>query len=132
MSITIDIKKSKGNLNLLYPKFIVSPALLFVQVFCFAMLYAIWMLPGTIGLRNICLGIGALLSLYPIYQSRHLFLQKKATPIWLIAALFGWVTFHLLFLSQDPVAQMAEFTSIWKRSAVGVIFALGMGISIAQ
>ena len=110
----------------------VPPALLFVQVFCFAILYAIWMLPGTIVLRHTCLGIGALLSLYPIYQSRHLFLQKRAIPIWLIAALFGWVTFHLLFLAQDPIAQLAEYTSIWKRSAAGVIFAVGMGISIAQ
>ena len=110
----------------------VFPELLFVQVFCFAILHAIWMLPGTIGLRNTCLGIGALLSLYPLYQSRHLFLQKRAIPIWLIATLFGWVTIHLLFLAQDPIAQLAEFTSIWKRSAIGVIFALGMGISIAH
>jgi hypothetical protein len=129
---TVHSKNSQGNAGARNTPWRMPPALLFVQVFCFAILYAIWMLPGTIVLRHICLGIGALLSLYPIYQSRHLFLQKKAIPIWVIAALFGWITFHLLFLAQDPIAQLAEFTSIWKRSAVGVIFALGMGISIAQ
>ena len=129
---TVHSKISHDNAGVSNTPWRMPPALLLLQVFCFAILYAIWMLPGTIVLRHICLGIGALLSLYPIYQSRYLFLQKKAIPIWLIAALFGWVTFHLLFLAQDPIAQLAEFTSIWKRSAVGVIFALGMGISIAQ
>ena len=105
---------------------------LLVQTICFSVLYAIWVLPGTIVLRHLCLGLGALLSLYSIYKSRHLFLQKRVIPIWLIATLFGWITFHLLFLAQDPMVQLAEFTSIWKRSALGVIFALGMGISIAQ
>jgi len=129
---TVHSKNSHDNAGVSNTPWRMPPALLFVQVFCFAILYAIWMLPGTIVLRHVCLGLGALLSLYPLYQSRHLFLQKRAIPIWLIATLFGWVTFHLLFLAQDPIAQIAEYTSIWKRSAVGVIFALGMGISIAQ
>lgn len=103
-----------------------------MQLTCFAILYAIWVLPGTIALRNACLGIGALLSLYPIYASRHLFLQKRALPIWLLIALFGWVIFHFFFLSQDPITQLAELNSIWKRAAIGVIFAFGMGLSLSQ
>lgn len=89
-------------------------------------------MPGTIALRNACLGIGALLSIYPIYASRHLFFQKRALPIWLVVMLLGWVTFHLLFLSQDPQSQLGEFYGIWKRVTLGIIFALGMGISIAR
>ncbi|ABP33536.1 hypothetical protein Pnuc_0315 [Polynucleobacter asymbioticus QLW-P1DMWA-1] len=83
-------------------------------------------------MRNTCLGIGALLSIYPICTSRHLFLQKRVLPIWLLIALFGWVIFHFLFLSQDPAAQIAELNSIWKRVAIGVIFAIGMGLSISR
>ena len=109
----------------------VSYPLLFLQIVCFAILYAIWMLSGTIALRNICIGLGAMASIYPIYQARHDFLRKAAIPVWLLIALFAWAIFHLLFLAQDPVLQFEEFTSIWKRSFIGAIFALGFGISLS-
>lgn len=105
---------------------------LVIQVLCFAILYAVWVLPGTIALRNACLGLGAVLSIYPIYASRNLLLQKRAWPIWLIIALFGWVMFHFLLLSQDPITQLAELNSIWKRAAIGGIFAFGMSLSITR
>ena len=123
--------QAKGSDPTGVPAFIEYPLLL-VQLCIFAILYAIWVLPGTIALRNVCLVLGAILSLYPIFRARKLLLQKSAIPIWLIIALFGWVIFHLLFLSQDPVLQYEEFTSIWKRAAIGVIFAFGMGLSIGR
>lgn len=104
--------------------------ILFLQVFSFAILNAIWVLPGTIGLRYACLILGACLSFYPIYQARKLLLQKRALPIWFLVALFGWATFHLFFLSQNKVLQLEEFSSIWKRAAIGLWFAFGMGLSI--
>jgi len=99
--------------------------LVLVQCLCFSVLYAVWVLPGTIALRNICLGLGALLSVYPIYQARHFFFKREAIPIWLLIGLFIWAIFHLLVLSQNPVLQYEEFISIWKRAILSAIFALG-------
>jgi hypothetical protein len=109
----------------------VCTPLIFMQVACFAILYAIWALPSTIALRNICLVLGALASIYPVYQARHYFLQKTAIPVWLLSILFLWAVFHLLFLAQNFVLQYEEFTSIWKRTFIGAIFALGFGINMA-
>jgi hypothetical protein len=91
-------------------------------------LYAIWALPETILIRHICLISGALLSLYVIYQYRWNFFSQRAIPVWLILALFAWITFHLIFLSQNISAQYTEYTSIWKRTAIGAVFGLGFGI----
>jgi hypothetical protein len=104
--------------------------ILWIQGICFSILYAIWVLPETILIRHICLITGALLSLWVIYQYRHCFFQRSAIPVWLIVALFAWATFHLFFLANDFAAQYEEFATIWKRTALGVIFALGFGIAL--
>jgi len=106
--------------------------IVWIQCICFSVLYAIWALPETILVRHVCLITGALLSLWIIYQYRYSFFQRSATPIWLIVALFGWATFHLFFLANDFDAQYAEYTSIWKRTAIGAIFALGFGIALSS
>jgi hypothetical protein len=46
--------------------------------------------------------------------------------------LFAWATFHLFFLSQDYALQLLEFKRIWKYAAIGAIFALGLGLSLAN
>lgn len=104
--------------------------LVWIQCIAFAVLYAVWILPEIVGVRNTALVVGALASLYPIYQYRHAFWQRSALPVWLILGLFAWATFHLLFLAQDPVLQALEFKRIWKYAAIGAIFALGLGISL--
>lgn len=106
--------------------------IVWVQCFCFAVLYTIWALPETILIRHICLIIGALLSLWVLYQYRSTFLEKNAIPAWLIATLFAWATFHLFFLSYDFALQYSEYTTIWKRTAIGAIFALGFGIALVN
>ena len=106
--------------------------IVWVQGICFSILYAIWALPETILIRHVCLIAGALLSLWIIYQYRHDFFQKCAIPAWLIAVLFAWVTFHLFFLANDVAAQYEEYASIWKRTALGAIFALGFGLALAN
>lgn len=103
-----------------------------VQSVCFAILYAVWMLPKTIFLRNTCLGIGAVLSLFVIFRYRKAFLTKVALPIYLLIVLFVWLIFHLLFLSNDYEAQYRELTSVWKNCAIAIIFALGFGISLSS
>jgi hypothetical protein len=103
-----------------------------VQCICFSTLYAIWALPETILIRHLCLIVGALLSLWVLYQYRKSFFQQRAIPAWLIAALFAWASIHLFFLANDVAAQYEEYTSIWKRTAIGAIFALGFGIALSS
>jgi hypothetical protein len=106
--------------------------LLITQATLFAILFAIWALPETIFIRNLCLVLGGLIGIYQIYTHRACLANKKATPIYLIFALFIWATFHLLFLSNNFTLQLAEYGSIWKRSFIGAIFALGFGLGIVN
>jgi hypothetical protein len=115
-----------------YPSRSVPNGIVWAQCVCFSVLYAIWALPETILIRHICLIAGALLSIWVLFQYRRAFLRKNAIPTWLIAALFVWATFHLFFLSGDFALQYAEYTSIWKRTALGAIFALGFGVVLVN
>ena len=106
--------------------------IIFLQCVTFVLLYSVWILPEIAAWRNTALVIGAVLGLYVSYQYRSLLLNKRALPIWLIGILFIWASFHLLFLSQNPVMQLIEFKGIWKRAFLAAIFALGLGLSIAN
>jgi hypothetical protein len=103
-----------------------------IQAVLFAILFAIWALPETILIRNVCLVLGGLIGIYQIYTYRTCLANKKAVPIFLICALFIWATLHLLFLSNNFALQLAEYASIWKRSLIGAIFALGFGLGIVN
>jgi len=104
--------------------------LVYTQCILFAILYGIWVLPETILVRHLCLIAGALLGVFVIFRNRTLVLTKPAIPIGLIITLFVWVIFHLVFLSRNPELQWYEFTTIWKRAAIGAIFAIGFGIAL--
>ena len=111
----------------------VIPAwMIWLQCICFSVLYAIWALHETILVRHVCLIIGALIGLYEIYIFRRLFFQRKAVPIWLLLSLFIWVTFHLFYLSNDFENQLTEYMGIWKRVFLGALFALGLGVALAN
>jgi len=113
-------------------KQIYSPpsSVIYLQCTLFAILFGIWVLPETILIRHLCLFIGAFISFYTIVRNLNLFLSKNALPIWMIGVLFAWVCFHLIFLSSDVDAQWLEFGTIWKRSAIGFIFACGLGLAL--
>ena len=113
-------------------KQIYSPpsSVIYLQCTLFAILFGIWVLPETILVRHLCLFIGAGLGLYVIFRNRSLFLNRAAIAIWILLSLFAWVTLHLIFLSSDFDAQWLEFGTIWKRSFIGFIFALSLGLSI--
>lgn len=98
----------------------------------FAVLWGVWILPNTVFIRHFCLIVGALLSLYIIWPRRALLLTKQATPIWLIIFLLIWVTFHLFFIGHDYVRQLEEYTKIWKKIAISVPFALGLGLALGS
>jgi hypothetical protein len=103
-----------------------------VQLVLFAILYAVWILPETIFIRHVCLIVGAVLGLYEIIHFRALLVKKSALPVWLLLGLFAWAIFHLLFLSSNFELQLHEFKTIWKRTALGAIFALGLGLALAR
>jgi len=107
-------------------------ALVWVQCIAFVVLYGFWILPEIVGFRNTALVVGALAGLYPICQCRAYLIKKTAIPLWLMVGLFFWATFHLLFFSQEYPLQLLEFHRIWKYAALGGIFALGLGISLAN
>ena len=98
----------------------------------FVVLYSVWILPETAAWRNTCLVMGALVGLYVGIKNRHIFRLKESTPIYLIGLLFVWVIFHLIYLSVDAGLQLIELRSIWKRSALAALFALGLGLSLGK
>ncbi len=111
-----------------YPKIPIT--LVWAQCIAFSMLYGVWMIYELLNFRRILLISGAVLALYPIYQYRSYFFQKKALPIWLIVVLFIWSLLHLFFLAHDYPAQLLELRRIWKYAGLGAIFAFGLGLSL--
>lgn len=103
---------------------------LLLQCIAFVVLYATWILPHVVALRNIALLVGAVISTYPIYVNRKFFFNKRAYPIWLMLLLFVWAITHFFLVSKNPALQQLELRRIWKYAAIGSIFALGFGISL--
>ncbi len=100
------------------------------QIFLFFILISVWALPETILIRNTCLILGAIFSLPTLIQYRKYFSFQSVTIS--IFILFIWVTLHLIFFGQDPDLQWREYGSIWKRSVIGFIYAMGMGILLLK
>lgn len=121
------IQVPKTQINIDIPSWIIG-----MQCLAFIVLYAVWGIPETMGFRNTALITGAVFSLYPIYQFRHFFFKKTATPIWLLLILFIWAVLHLFLFAQDSAQQKIEFHRIWRYAAIVVIFAIGLGLSLAN
>lgn len=99
----------------------------------FATLFGVWALPHTVFIRHTSMVLGALLGMYVIgclWKSRFLKFQRNAIPIFLIIALFVWVTFHLLWIGSEPSLQWFEYARIWKKIFICFPFALGLGLGI--
>ena len=103
-----------------------------VLVLCvlFSILYGVWLLPHTVFIRHFCLIIGSLLSLPVIFFNWQVFIQRRAIPTLLILLLLVWVTIHLWFIGVDFAMQYAEYTKIWKKIAISLPFALGLGLGL--
>jgi hypothetical protein len=105
----------------------IAPALTIL----FAILWGTWLLPHTVAVRHTSMVLGAILGLYVCQKSFHLFFRKEAFSIACIFALIIWVTLHLIFIGQDSVVQLDEYSRAWKKVWFCIPFALGMGIAIA-
>jgi hypothetical protein len=106
--------------------------IVWTQCICFAILYSIWNYPLTNFLSDLCMVIGASLSVYVLFLNRSFFRTSKALPFWLLMTLFAWLVFHLLFLSNNFPLQLRELTNIWKRAFIAIIFALGFGMALTK
>ena len=98
----------------------------------FAILFGVWILPHTVFLRLFCFVSGGLLGLWAIYRYRSLLWQKRSLPIALILLLLLWVTIHLFWIGKDFNAQSLEYAKIWKKIALSLPFAIGLGLAIAS
>ncbi|QWD07777.1 hypothetical protein G6716_01340 [Polynucleobacter paneuropaeus] len=92
----------------------------------------IWVLPDTIALRHLLLGIGCLSGLVLIRDNRTFFIPFRTAliPLILLCSLFIWVGIHYLFFSLNPALELSEIRGLWSRAFAGVIMALGLGISL--
>lgn len=100
-------------------------------------LWAVWIQPHTVAARNLILISGSLLGLYSLYRSRDRIwpMRRLHLGLWSIGsvvALLLWIIVHYLFLSRNPTLQWEELSSIWKRVAIALPFALGAGLALAR
>lgn len=99
----------------------------------FALLF-IWVVPDTIALRHVLLAIAFLSSLMVIKANAELFIRVKAAifPLAVLSLLFVWVGIHYVFFSLNPELELKEITSLWVRTALGFVAAIGLGISLRK
>jgi len=99
----------------------------------FALLF-IWVVPNTIALRHVLLAIAFLSSLMVIKANAELFTRVKAAifPLVVLSLLFVWVGIHYFFFSLNPELELKEITSLWVRTALGFVAAIGLGISLRK
>lgn len=76
--------------------------------------------------------LGGVLGLWAMYRYRSVLWQKNAAPIALILLLLVWVTIHLFWIGKDFAVQSMEYTKIWKKIAISIPFAIGLGLAIAS
>lgn len=97
-------------------------------------LFFIWVLPETIGLRHVFLGLGFLLSAILIVRNYSKILSKNKSnlPLLLIALNFIWIGIHFSFFSLNRTLEINEITGLWLRALLGCIFALGVGYAISK
>lgn len=99
----------------------------------FAILFGVWALPHTVFIRHTCMVIGVILGLYVLvflWKNDLLKMQVNAIPIFLILALFIWVTIHLLMIGKAPDLQWQEYARAWKKIFICFPFALSLGLGI--
>lgn len=92
----------------------------------------IWVLPNTIALRHLLLGLGSIAGIFLIKGApRYLYdFKLRLTPLYAILGLFIWVGIHYYFFSLNPSLQLSEIKGLWLRTLAGSIMAIGLGISL--
>ncbi len=97
---------------------------------CFFLLNIIWVLPGTIAVRNILLFIALCIAVIFLISERKIFFLKKNIPLLILFSLFMWVIIHFFLFSLDSSLQLKEMKSLWIRTIGGAIIALALGLLV--
>ena len=97
-------------------------------------LLLIWVVPNTILLRHVLLAIAFLASLMVMKTNAELFIRMKTAifPLAVLSLLFIWVGIHYFFFSLNPELELKEITSLWVRTFLGFVAAIGLGISLRK
>jgi len=97
-------------------------------------LFFIWVLPETIVLRHVLLGVGFLLSISLILKnfSESLNKNKSNLPLLFITLNFIWIGIHFSFFSLNRALEINEITGLWLRALLGCIFAFGISYAISK
>jgi hypothetical protein len=108
--------------------FVFSLSFLFLALF--VCLYTIWIVPNTLSIKYLCLGLGSLLTLVYFFQ------QKNKVPITLANGLIGlffiWVFAHYFLISSNLALSLNEIQSIQKRAILTYLFAIGLAIALRR
>jgi hypothetical protein len=69
-----------------------------------------------------------------IKANAELFIRMKAAifPLAVLSLLFVWVGIHYVFFSLNPELELKEIRSLWVRTALGFVAAIGLGISLRK
>lgn len=102
-----------------------------ITIFASALIF-IWPLPNTIALRHALLGLGFLFSLSYLWSMRHFFRAISSWNVLFLVLFFGWLLFHLFFLSTDYDFQKNELLSVWMRSFMALAIGLSFGIILEK
>lgn len=93
----------------------------------FTTLIWVWLLPETILIRNLCIFIGGITSLFIIWRSRYLINKEHFATAALLSSIFIWTFIHFLYFSKNKDLQFLELLSIWKRAIFSCILGAGVG-----
>jgi len=97
-------------------------------------LLSIWVLPDTIALRHVLI-ITGFLSACRIISTSTFFKERRffeLLPLIFLSFLFVWVVVHYFFFSLNPTLEAQEIRSLWLRSFLCAVMAVGLRISIAN
>ena len=112
-----------------------SPILNLTLVAISSVLLLIWPISNTIALRNGLLIVGCILALILFQRfskTSSLFALYRFLPISLGLGMFIWVLLHFLLFSQDPILQLHELGSTWKRSFLAFLIGGATGLVLRK
>ena len=96
----------------------------------FICLFTIWIVPDTLTLKYVCLGLGGLLTFFYFVRNKSVVPNTNANR--LIGLFFAWVIVHYFFIGTNSELALSEIQSIQKEAILGCLCAMGLAISLAQ
>lgn len=101
-------------------------------VFSVVGLLTIWVLPNTIALRHVFIGIGLISAIVVIVKTKFFKGRRllEMAPLILFSLIFIWAITHYFLFSLNPDLELQELKSIWLRALAASIIAIGLSIAL--